>query len=420
MRRIGFRKAATICLLLAIAPGFVRGDEREAEILAREAERLAGDKKYDQAVEAIHKAIEMAPRSDRYLMVASEIERRAGRFADGVRHALAAIKINDKVGVYYALVAANAYGDQDGELALQYCRKVIDMGAKAAGQSVYNDARAVEDLLLKKTYTITWNLDPSDPRKRQFVGDFLPVAVPRGYLPYQSATVEVNGVRSYEIVKGEANDVAQIVPDGKKPFQVVMTVNVRPFSYKAKLARAGNEPLPREVYSYLGAGDGFDPASPKLKQIVAELKGQSAVETVRNIAVWLQKNVTCKQEAAYASKLDFKSVNELIDRGSAEARGYSILFMALCRAAGVPARPVLGLLFLPPKRYANHSWNEVYIAGCGWVPVDPQKPETFGWLPTDRVRIFMDVRKSSTSQENLPLWNLLLMNGEKLEYELSR
>src|SRR6516165_6120864 len=193
MRRIGFRKAATICLLLAIAPGFVRGDEREAEILAREAERLAGDKKYDQAIEAIHKAVEMAPRNDRYLMVASEIERRAGRFADGVRHALAAIKINDKVGLYYALVAANAYGDQEPEMALEYCRKVIEMGESQVGAAVYRDTKAYEDMLLKKTYTITWNLDPSDPKHRKFVLDYLPIALPKGDLPYQQVTFQVKG-----------------------------------------------------------------------------------------------------------------------------------------------------------------------------------------------------------------------------------
>jgi hypothetical protein len=406
-------------LLLALAPGFARGDEREAELLAREAERLVRDKKYDQAVEAIHKAIEMAPRNDRFLMVASEIERRAGRFADGLKHALAAVKINDKVGLYHALVAANAYGDQDGELALKHCRKVIDMGASTVGQSVYNDAKLYEDLLLKKTYTITWNLDPSDPRKHQFIGDFLPVALPKGDLPYQSATVKVKGVQSYQIVKGEANDVARIVPNGKNPFQVIMTVTVQPVSYKAKLAKAGTGLLPREAYPYLGAGDGFDPSSPKLKKIVAGLKDKNAVQTVKNIAEWLQKNVEYKRESTNITKLDFKSVNELIDRGSAECRGYTILFAALSRAAGVPARPVWGVLFLPPKGFASHNWNEVYIAGCGWVPVDPQKPETFGWLPIDRVRIFMDARKSSTSEENLPLWNLLLMNGEKLEYEQS-
>jgi hypothetical protein len=420
MRPKGFLGAAAICLLTALAPGFARGDEREADVLAKEAEQLARAKKYDEAIAAIRKAIEMAPKNDRFLMVASEIERRACRYADGVRHALAAIKINKRVGLYYTLVAANAYGDQDGELALQYCRKVIDMGPDTAGKSAYKDAKLLEDLLLKKTYTITWNLDPADSSKYKFAGNFLPLALPKSDLPYQSASVTVKGVRNYQIVKGEVNDVAFVTPDGKNPFQVIMTVTVQPISYKAKLAKTGNGPLPRAANSYLGAGEGFNPASPKLKKIVGELKGKDAVQTVKNIAAWLQKNVAYKHDSAYITKLDFKSVEELIDRGSAECRGYTILFVALCRAAGVPARPVWGLLLLPPKDYGSHNWGEVYIADCGWVPVDPWKPETFGWLPIDRVRIFMDARRSSSSEEILPLWNLLFMKSEKLQYEQSR
>ncbi len=54
------------------------------------------------------------------------------------------------------------------------------------------------------------------------------------------------------------------------------------------------------------------------------------------------------------------------------------------------------------------------------MPVDPQKVETFGWLPINHVRIFMDLRKTPTSEENLPLLNLVFMNGEKLQYEQSR
>jgi hypothetical protein len=96
-----------------------------------------------------------------------------------------------------------------------------------------------------------------------------------------------------------------------------------------------------------------------------------------------------------------------------------MLFVALCRAAGVPSRPVWGVAFLP-KGFASHNWDEVYIAGVGWVPVDPQKVETFGWLPTNRVRVFLDLRKSDRSEENLPLLNLVFMNGEKLQYEQSR
>ena len=41
---------------------------------------------------------------------------------------------------------------------------------------------------------------------------------------------------------------------------------------------------------------------------------------------------------------------------------YSDLFVALCRARGIPARSIHGLI---------HDWAEIYIPEVGWIPVDP-------------------------------------------------
>jgi transglutaminase-like putative cysteine protease len=69
---------------------------------------------------------------------------------------------------------------------------------------------------------------------------------------------------------------------------------------------------------------------------------------------------------------------------------------------------------------ASHNWSEFYVTGVGWVPVDPQRPETFGFLPTNHIRMFMDGRRSRTSADNLPLANLLSMYGGKVRFEESR
>ena len=101
-----------------------------------------------------------------------------------------------------------------------------------------------------------------------------------------------------------------------------------------------------------------------------------------------------------------------------------MLFTALCRAAGVPARPVWGIIRMPPVpnqpkgNFASHNWAEVYFPGSGWIPVDPQKPETLGWLPSNIIRIYMDVRRTTSSTENLPSRNLVHMNGETINFEV--
>jgi tetratricopeptide (TPR) repeat protein len=421
MKRIGFVVPGAWVLALVLGGPAARGDGAdEADQLVRQADRLAREKKYDEALGAIRKAIQLAPGNDRVLGIASEIDRRAGRFADGVEHALAAIKINDRPALYYALVAANAYGNQDPDLARRYCRMVLDKGPREVGEALYRDAKELDGLLRTKTYTITWNLDP---QKGAAAGDTLTVALPKNGLPYQAVAVQVKGARGHHVVPGEPNDVLRVQPQGKTtPFQVITKVTVRPTSYKAKLARSTAGPPPREAAAYLGPAEFFDPASPKLHKLGAELKGKDGAQTVRNVLAWLRQHVEYKQQEKSIAKLDFKNVEEILDRGHAECRGYTMLFAALCRAAGVPARPVWGVLFVPAGEktaFSSHNWDEVFVNGAGWVPVDPQKPESFGWLPTSHVRVFMDLRRSDRSPETVPLYNLLYMNGERLQFEES-
>ena len=48
---------------------------------------------------------------------------------------------------------------------------------------------------------------------------------------------------------------------------------------------------------------------------------------------------------------------------------YAFLFVALCHVAGIPARPVFGLI-TAPWMVTPHVWAEVWD-GTGWLPVDP-------------------------------------------------
>lgn len=425
MKRNLFVVCGLSCVLALAVAGRGRGDDaaKEAEQLVKQAQELARDKKLDEAITAVHKAIKLVPRNDLCLGLASDYEYKAGRFAEGLEHARQAIKLNGKVGAYYVLVAANAYGLQDVETARAHVDKVLKGGTAAFGESAVNDAKLIDGLLVKKTYTIYWSLNPRDGRPAR--GPFV-IALPKGDLPYQSVKYTVSGVRSHRLIKTEVNDMLRVVPQGTKSFQVTTRITVQPYSYKKQLAKRTKAAPPRGVLPYLTAADGIDPSSPKLAKIVADLKKPDSVQTVQNILGWVKKNVAYDLKAKSIVEQDFKKVEEIVERGHAECRGYSILFTALCRAAKVPARPVWGLAMLPPSpdypkgTYASHNWAEVYISGCGWVPVDPQRPETFGFLPTSNLRFFMDLRKNPRTTENLPLLNLLHMNGAKIKFEESR
>jgi hypothetical protein len=397
------------------------GGVEEADKLVKQAQDLVEARKFDEAVEAVKKACKLVPDNALCWGIASDIHRKAGRFAEGIEYGLQAVKLDPKDPTYCFLVAANAAANQDLKLAREYNKKVLDKGEGAVKASIYHDARQLDDAISVKTYAIHWDLNP---RNGIVQGGVARIALPRGDLPGQSVKYEVKGARSSKLLKTEANHLLDVVPLGLKPFEVTTTITLTPYSYKKELDKATKGPIPTAVSTgYLGPCESVNPKSPILQKIVKDLKADDRVQTVRNILGWLKKNVVYKNESAGIGKLDFKAVEEILDRGSAECRGYTMLFVGLCRAAGVPCRPVWGLKRIsadarqPKGNFGSHNWAEVYFPGSGWIPVDPQSPETLGWLPATILRFYMDVRRNTQSLEHLPMRNLVHMNGETIRFE---
>ena len=61
-----------------------------------------------------------------------------------------------------------------------------------------------------------------------------------------------------------------------------------------------------------------------------------------------------------------------LDNGKGDCSEYSYLFVALCRAAGIPAKIQAGFAFhsFSETSEDGHMWSEYYLENYGWVPVD--------------------------------------------------
>ena len=72
---------------------------------------------------------------------------------------------------------------------------------------------------------------------------------------------------------------------------------------------------------------------------------------------------------------------QTLARGRGACRDVTVLFMAVCRAAGLAARFTSGYVegSLQQERYL-HAWAEVYLPGAGWRGYDP----SLGLVVTDR------------------------------------
>jgi len=79
-------------------------------------------------------------------------------------------------------------------------------------------------------------------------------------------------------------------------------------------------------------------------------------------------------------KLEYKRIGgwdvapTVLQRGSGSCSEYAFVYIAMCRAAGLPARYVGSVVVRGEEAsfdFVYHRWVEVYLPGYGWVPVDP-------------------------------------------------
>jgi transglutaminase-like putative cysteine protease len=79
----------------------------------------------------------------------------------------------------------------------------------------------------------------------------------------------------------------------------------------------------------------------------------------------------------------FASASEVARNLSGDCTEHAVLAAAMCRAQGIPARVVVGLIYVDQHSgFGFHMWNEVYV-NERWVAVDPSYDEA----PVDAVHI---------------------------------
>jgi len=122
--------------------------------------------------------------------------------------------------------------------------------------------------------------------------------------------------------------------------------------------------VPDSLYQYVLPERFIESADETIKQCADSLKARTLFGTVKNIYHYVQKNVTYKEfhyslGARNALLLKTGDCNEFAD-----------LFIALCRANGIPARKADGILMTEIGR-GYHAWAEVFVDEVGWIALDP-------------------------------------------------
>jgi hypothetical protein len=72
---------------------------------------------------------------------------------------------------------------------------------------------------------------------------------------------------------------------------------------------------------------------------------------------------------------------QVLDMGAGDCNEHAVLFAALARAVGLPARVVAGIVYAEGV-FLYHAWDEVWL-GDGWMSVDP----AFDQMPVDATHV---------------------------------
>ena len=83
----------------------------------------------------------------------------------------------------------------------------------------------------------------------------------------------------------------------------------------------------------------------------------------------------------------------VLTRGNGSCSEYTFVYIAMCRAAGLPARFVGSIVIRGDDASYDdvyHRWVEVYLPGYGWIPVDPSGGDS-EW-PATRADFFGFIR----------------------------
>lgn len=294
-----------------------------------------------------------------------------------------------------------------GRLSTQNCFRMGSMVVLLTGLSSFVSPGQAQQERSAHTWTITFQLKADERNNPRVDGcNYVPTVTDK--LPYQRRTsLRVEGADRYFTTTDEGNELlmAQIAP--ARTIRVVYKAITQPYNFLdvAKDVKIGAS-LSTEARLFLGPSQSvfyenpdlkrIDPNSKLAQAVVSEIKSETVLGTVEGILSWMQKHVTYKalNYPVTANAGGYYLVaDDVLQRGYGECGGWSAAFVELCRAAGVPARDVWGVIKDTPVgkarqgKLTGHAWAEIYIGGLGWAPVEPQRPGWLGTAPEGYIRM---------------------------------
>jgi len=138
-------------------------------------------------------------------------------------------------------------------------------------------------------------------------------------------------------------------------------INIVPSKVRYKYNRSSR------LYKYYTEPDPLvNSGDKRIKRLAGKIAGKERNPYRKAKLVYNYVRARLKQ-----SKDSLKNLDEVLDKRKGDSFNYAILFCALNRALGIPARPIGGIVVDKSRNSIRHFWAEIYLEGIGWLPVDP-------------------------------------------------
>ncbi len=218
------------------------------------------------------------------------------------------------------------------------------------------------------------DLDASGDARDVLASTPVPIVVPEQQITAERVTTNLGaaGIDGLTPTARQLTLVVPQLPSGARVSAVAefeLTVSKQYFGYDAEQFPV-EQKIPLDVRAAgLGDSPGIQTQSPPLLKLLQELKGSRTHpwQLARSFAEWVPQHIR-PQLGAYTS------VTTALEKRVGDCEEMAGVFVALCRAAGIPAR----LVWIP-----NHVWSEFYLTdheGRGhWIPAHTACYPWFGW-----------------------------------------
>jgi len=156
-------------------------------------------------------------------------------------------------------------------------------------------------------------------------------------------------------------------------------------------ARPAADPAARAP-GFLASTPTVDWETPAVRALAARIAGEAGPDAAAR-ADALVRHVSRTLQKSYGTSSDRAS--RVLAQGRGDCTEHALLFVALARAAGLPARQVHGLVHAdtgPGAALYWHEWAEVWVDGA-WRAVDP----TFGQMPADATHLRLGEGRTASS-----------------------